>query len=143
MLDWLRGNKDHDRGSDQQYAVPLRALLSTVERVIRDVADVENNLLDEYPAQALSNLSRKFEQFGKDFTKYHRINRNSHYEIIHKSAARLRATKRVASEAQGVAVLFERYAKRPGSYSATKSRSKINELQSELENLRACCEPDS
>jgi hypothetical protein len=142
MLGRLFGNKDPDRGSDQEYLGPLRALLSTVESVIKEVADIEDNLSDTYPPQAFSNLSRKFEQIGKDFTKYHRITRNSHYAIIHKSAARLKATKNVVREARTVAKLFERYAQRPRTYSASYSRGKITDLQTELENLRACCEPD-
>lgn len=142
MLDWLRGNKDQDRGRDQEYYGPLRALLSTVQKVIKDVADIEGNLSDTYPTQALSSLSRKFEQFGKDFTQYHRVTRNAHYDIIHKSAARLKATKNVVREARKVAQLFERYARRPNTYSASNSRGRITDLQSELENLRACCEPD-
>jgi hypothetical protein len=143
MLDWLRGNKDPNQGSDQDYSGHLNALLSRVESVIEHVRGIKNNLDDSYPAEALSSLSRRFEEIDKDFTDYHIIKRNTYYEIIHKSNSRLTAVKNVSREAKIVAQLFERYARRPNTYSASNSRSKINRLQGQLRNLKDCCMPDN
>jgi hypothetical protein len=53
------------------------------------------------------------------------------------SGLRTKAVKTVASKAKNVAKLFERYGKKPNSYSLVNSRLEIYKLRDVLENLLA------
>jgi hypothetical protein len=135
MLDKWRGvpeGKDH---VDQKYHRELTIFNQQVQSVIEGIDDIVNNLSDEYPQEALSQLSRHFERISRDFASYTIATTNMFYEVIRRSKLRTKAVKAVESKARSVAKLFEKYAKRPKSYSQVVSRLEIYKLRDILVNL--------
>ena len=141
MLDRSSANQEDKGKNEQHYVDALDALSARAEAVSKQVQEIKDSLASAYAAEALSNISQKFETISMSFTNYARIKSNMFYEIIHRSEARLSAVDSIAREASNIAQLFERYAKAPESYSASNSRTEINKLQAELVNLKDASTP--
>jgi hypothetical protein len=135
MLDRRRGNQEGKDQGDQEYYRALLAFRQQVQSVIRGVDDIIANLSPAYPKEALSHLSLHFEGISREFTSYTIATSSMFYEVVRRSKFRTIAARAVASQARSVAKLFERYAKKPGSYSPVDSRLEIYKLRYVLDNL--------
>ena len=129
---------DSNEGGLPDGAEALRAEVDTVSRMVSDIAEY---LQPSYPAESLLQLSMHFETISKQFASFAGVKSNLFYELIHRSKSRLSAVNSIAKEARGIALLFEKYARTPGRFSAANSRMQIHRLQSVLENLKAALPP--
>lgn len=136
MAIWWK--KDEDKENTIHY-VDINTLYQHVSNTLSTIDGITSNLESDYSEEALRMISRKFEEISIEYQNYTLVEANSFYEIIHRSASRLNAARKVTQEAKNVAQLFERYAKNPRSYSAVNSRYKINNLSGALKNLRTYC----
>lgn len=139
MLDGWQGTQEGKDHGDQEYHRALTTFHQHVKNIIAGVDDVINNLSPTYPIEALTHLSRYFEGKSKDFTSYTIATNNMFYEVVRRSSMRKNAVKAVASKAKSIAKLFERYTKKPKSYSLVNSRLEIYKLRDLLENLLSHC----
>lgn len=139
MLNWLFGGKKDEDKENQIHYVDINTLYQHVSNTLSTIDGITSNLESDYSEEALRMISRKFEEISIEYQNYILVEVNSFYEIIHRSASRLNAARKVTQEAKNVAQLFERYAKNPRSYSAVHSRYKINNLSGALKNLRTYC----
>ena len=139
MLDWLFGGKKDEDKESQGHFVDINILHQHVSNTLSTVEGIANDLESEYSKEALVMISRRFEGISKEYHDYTLVEASSFYEVMHRSASRLSAAKKVAQESRNVAQLFERYARNPKSYSAVNSRFKINNLSGALKNLRTYC----
>jgi len=135
MLDWLRGGKEQNHHGDQTYIGSINAFRQYVSNTIITVEGFANDLSPEYSEEALATISAHFEGISKEYTDFTIIANNSFYEVIQRSRSRLIAVKKVAQKAKNLAQLFEKYSKKPKSYSAVNGRLEINKLAGELKNL--------
>lgn len=131
---WLDKQEGKEQG-DQGYHRALTTFYQQIQSVIRGVDDIVNNLSPDYSQEALSYFSGYFERMSREFTSYTIATNNMFYEVVRRSNLRKKTTKAVASQARTVAKLFERYTKKPNSYSPVDSRLEIYKLRDVLENL--------
>ena len=139
MFDWLRGKKEQSDQDIQSYFAAINGLSQHVSNTISVVTEHASSLTYEYPEEGLENISNHFEGISSEYTNLTIIEGNPYYEVIHRSKSRLNAVRKVAKEAQSVAQLFEKYTRKPNSYSAVKCRLAINKLIGELTNLANYC----
>ncbi len=142
MFDWLSSGKKPNEQGNQEYFGSLTALHQHVSNAVSTVKEIANSLNPKYSEEGLSNISQRFEGISKEYTDFTVIQSNSFYEVLNRSKSRLNAAKKVAKEAKNIAKLFEKYARRPISYSAVDSRLAINKLAGELRNLAMYCTPE-
>ena len=143
MFDWLRGSEEQKNQKSNASFGDINLLYLHVSNTLSAVEGIRNDLSSEYSTEALSMISRRFEEISKEYSDFTIITSNSFYEVIHRSSLRSSSTKKVAQQAKSVAKLFEKYAKKPKSYSAVESRYSINELVGVLKNLQGYCTPDT
>jgi hypothetical protein len=139
MFGRWRGSQTGKEQSDQEYHRALSTLHQQVQTVIANVTEISDNLASDYPKEALSRLSERFERISREFTSYTMATNNMFYGIVSRSNARKKTAKAVASRAKDVAKLFEKYSKKPNSYVRVDSRDKIHKLLIMLENLSSQC----
>lgn len=135
MSDLISGDTEQKGEGGRGYVDALKALHAEANRVKDDVEEIKSSLEESYPAEALTNLSRRFETISENFTNYTLININMFYEILHRSPTRLEAANAIAGQALTVAKLFAAYARNPDSYNALDSRHEITKLIAQLVNL--------
>ncbi len=136
-----RRRTDQEKGSQgrEDFSGSLQSFASFVISTLTAVKEISQYLSLEYDATGLLEISKRFERISQIFTDSWIIKTSTYYGIIHRSSARLASVKKVSLAAKAVATLFERYARRPRSYSPVNSRLEINKLCGELENLKAVC----
>ena len=139
MFDRRRTDQEKDSQGRGDFSGNLQSFASFVVRTLTAVKEISQYLSQEYDETGLLEISKRFERISRIFTDSWVIKTSMYYEIIHRSSARLASVKKVALTARAVATLFERYARRPRSYSPVNSRLEINKLCGELENLKISC----
>jgi TfoX/Sxy family transcriptional regulator of competence genes len=137
MLDRWRNSHSGKNQGDEGFHNSLIVFHQHVQVTITGVDDIINNLSQEYSKEALFQISEYFEGISRMFTSYTISTANTFYEVVFRSKLRTKAVKTVASKAKNVAKLFERYGKKPNSYSLVNSRLEIYKLRDVLENLLA------
>lgn len=146
MFNWLRGNKEEENKDNQEHLGSIINDINTLHKHVvismQQVAEITTGLSAEYSLEALSMIAQRFEKIGTEYTDFTLVERHTFYEVIHRSKSRLDAAKKVAQQANKIAQLFEKYTRKPKSYSKTNSRFQINKLSGELKNLAAYCTPD-
>lgn len=135
MLDWLRGDKEQKEQGNHDYSGSLDAFRQHVSNTITKVEGFASSLSSAYEEHALTTISAHFEQISKEYTNFTLLANNPFYEIVKRSRSRVNAAKKVAERAKKLAQLFEKYARRPNTYSAVNGRLEINKLTGELKNL--------
>jgi hypothetical protein len=128
----------HEQKSNEPREIALAQLSKIVSQVMQDVQEIYDTVLDRYDELGLSSLSAHFEAISAQFSNYTVIRNQIHY-VVHKSKDRLKATQDVAAQAGNIAKMFEKYARRPNTYSRVESRLAINLLVGKLTNLKALC----
>lgn len=139
MFDRWLGNQQAKEQDEQAYHRAVTSLYQQVQSVISSVDEIISNLSPTYPKEALSHISSRFEKISREFSSYTIATGNMFYEVISRSKLRKDATKRVATQAKRVAKLFEKYSRKPNSYSPVDSRLELYKLRDILENLLAHC----
>ena len=139
MFNRWRGTEEGGEPNEQEYHRALTSLYQQVQSVITIVDDILHNLSDTYPKEALLYLSGRFEGISMEFMSYTMAHRSIFYGVVVRSKARKDATIAVAAQAKRVAKLFEKYTKKPNSYSPVESRLEIYKLRHVLENLLSFC----
>lgn len=142
MFDWLRGSKEQTPQNHQSSFGDINSLYQHVSTTLLTVEGIKSDLNSDYSAEALLIISSRFEDISKEYADLTLITSNSFYEVIRRSSLRTISSKKAAQQAKNVAKLFEKYAKKPKSYSAVESRYAINELAGALKNLENYCTPD-
>jgi hypothetical protein len=137
MLNLFHGK--NEKNNDKEYLGEINTLHTYVSKTILVVQGIESDLSAEYSEEALSMISLQFEEISKKYSDFIIIVDHPFHEIIHRSKSRLSTIKRVIQQAKNVAQLFEKYARKPKSYSAANSRIQINKLCGELKNLKTYC----
>ena len=135
MFDWRRGSKEQRKKKGETAFGDIISLSQHVRATLSTVEGIANDLSSEYTAAALLMISKRFEDISKEYADFTIVTSNYFYEIIHRSNLRSSSTKRIAKEAKSVAKVFEKYAKKPKSYSAVECRYAINALAGGLKNL--------
>lgn len=126
-------------GQDESaYTDALDELLEIVKTTFYEVRTLREQLADEYPSEALSNISDRFERISEQYDDYITVRGRINF-VVHKSNTRLKTTKKVAQSAAQTAIMFEKLAKNPNSYSRKRSRRSIKKLLGELKNLMGLC----
>jgi hypothetical protein len=130
-------SSQHSPGRDEDwYQVALESLCHDVLIVEKKVKKKRDTLLLKYPAEALHDLSNSFVRIAQDFITFSRKRKSKHYRIINRSKSRIKFCNNIIKEAKNVAMVFEKYAKKPEQYSRVDCQLSIEELLVELENLR-------
>jgi hypothetical protein len=132
-IKWRKNNPDVE--IDLTQSDLIGALYQRVFATISMVEEIVGNLRPEYSEQGLSIIYRLFEAMSKEYSDFAIVRNNPFYEVVRKSKSRLNGVNRVARQAKSMAMLFEKYTKKPKSYSAVVTRLKINGLLGELQNL--------
>ncbi|MCB8944533.1 MAG: hypothetical protein H6658_12355 [Ardenticatenaceae bacterium] len=80
-----------------------------------------------------------FTKVGSDFITYTKRKKHPYYLVINNGDGPKTAAKSIIDSSKKVAKLFERYGKRPQSYSQVDSILAIDDLLAELDNLKFYC----
>ena len=126
---------------DKSRSHSFKAFREEVDTVSATVGEIAEHLPEALSAEAFLHLTRSFESISKQFANMVLIQSHPFYVLLTGSRQRLAYTKLVVKEAGKVAQLFEKYAKKPRSYSAVNSRIQLNQLQAGLENLKSVIPP--
>lgn len=128
-------------GGDTEYRAALARLATRVAEVRANLVHTKNALQLEYHKDALEDLTRYFESISAQFVRYTQEQKGQYYWILVRSSGRMQAARRVAQTTLVVAKLFERYTRRPRSYSRTESGHKIEAVLAALSDLESYCTP--
>lgn len=129
--------------SSQVDPTVVKALLEEIAGWIKTVEELVEEL-PEADAPAANKIAfQNYKKFCTDIatklTTYSRTERDKYYRYLQRSKGRLDTIKRVIATATKTAKLFERYQKKPLSYSEVDSKVNLNKLLAELKNLRERC----
>ncbi len=121
------------------YQQALSALRQEIAALEINLEHTKNVLANEYTAEALSSLAQHFESISSRFIRYTRETKSLQYLALSRSDGRKRAAGRIINSAKETAMLFERYARRPKTYSRVQSRLKIDAVLADLSTLKSYC----
>jgi hypothetical protein len=143
MLEWPLGDNEQNDQDAQAYFAALNALRQYIDQTIASAEDIAKNLNQSYSEEGLTSISKRFEAISKSYTDFTILASHAYNPVIRKSMFRLSSAKKVAIEARNIALLFEKCARNPRSFSAVNGRLGINKLIGELKNLATYCSVNS
>lgn len=118
----------------------VRDLRKEIEGWIKSVETHQKHLPAPQSPAANKLAFQKYQEFyteiAKKLTSYTKTKRHKYYDYLRRSENRSMAAKEVVNTARKTAKLFERYQKRPATYSQVESELGLYYLLIELTNLR-------
>ena len=114
-----------------------------IEKRVAKIIEIKRNLPEPESFNTSGLIFKSnagyFTKIGSDFITYTKRKKHRYYLIINSGDGPKSAAKSIIGLSKKVAKLFERYGKRPQSYSQVDSILAIDDLLAELDNLKFYC----